>query len=614
MPKSIQSLPPAASGIHSHALGGWLSASAVTIPSAGIINQMAPALNTSLAISHAQHESAAGLCTGSLVQGEGGVMAAVLGDIAELPGGAPELLRKYQQLGPECTDGLSGAFACYVLDPQTHTAVVASDRLGRLPLYYSANAVRVVFGSSASVVLAHPDVQDGITEAGIYAYVYFHMIPSPLSIHREVAKLPAAHRLVWRSGQWSCQRYWMPTFSNASSKADSREQTFNTLRQCVEDSASGEASTASFLSGGLDSSTVTGFLTEARAGDADAYSIGFDADGYDEMAYARITAKHFGTRLHEYYVTPEDVVEALPRIAQSYDEPFGNSSALPAWFCARTAADKGVKRLLAGDGGDELFAGNERYAHQLKFERWLRLPALLRDSMVAPLVKALPDSFPLASKGRSFLRQASTPLPDRTQTYNFLHQHDPAELFQPDFLATVDCGAPDALLRDYYHAPESASALNRMLYMDWQITLADNDLRKVSHMCALAGVDVRYPMLDDRLIDLSCTIPDDWKLQGNNLRAFYKETFSNWLPDATINKSKHGFGLPFGVWMQNHADLQAIAYDNLLALKKRHFFRSDFIDRVVDLHREGHASYYGELVWILSVLELWLSRPTGAEQ
>ncbi|MFT4824045.1 MAG: asparagine synthase (glutamine-hydrolyzing) [Halioglobus sp.] len=198
------------------------------------------------------------------------------------------------------------------------------------------------------------------------------------------------------------------------------------------------------------------------------------------MEYARITAKHFGVRLHEYYVTPEDVVCALPLIATSYDEPFGNSSALPAYFCAKMAASDGVKLLLGGDGGDEIFAGNGRYAQQRVFERYQTVPSWIRAGLLEPLIGHTASWVPLADKSRSYIAQANTPLPDRLQTYNFLHQYPAGDIFQPEFLRNLMPDFPLELQREIYGAPQDASKLNRMLYLDWQFTLADNDLREVS--------------------------------------------------------------------------------------------------------------------------------------
>ena len=255
-------------------------------------------------------------------------------------------------------------------------------------------------------------------------------------------------------------------------------------------------------------------MAELRQREGEAYSIGFSAEGYDEMAFARITAKHFDIKLNEYYVTPQDVVDALPLIATSYDEPFGNSSALPAYFCAKMAVENGVNTLLAGDGGDEIFAGNERYVRQNVFEHYSKVPALLRKALVEPITELLPNAIAPVAKASSYIAQANMPLPDRLQSYNFLHRHPATEVFTEDFLAEVNTALPLEIQREIYHRPTDAGRLNRMLYLDWQITLADNDLRKVSHMCSLAGVDVVYPMLDDALVEFSCKIPQSLENQG----------------------------------------------------------------------------------------------------
>jgi asparagine synthase (glutamine-hydrolysing) len=224
----------------------------------------------------------------------------------------------------------------------------------------------------------------------------------------------------------------------------------------------------------------------------------------------------------------------------------------------------------------------------------------------------MPHGLPLVSKASSYFAQANTPLPDRLQSYNFLHRHAAADIFSDTFLAEVNQALPLEMIRSIYNRPRPASDLNRMLYLDWQITLADNDLRKVSHMCALAGVDVAYPMLDDALVEFSCQVPSAWKIKGKDLRYFFKHALRGWLPEETIKKSKQGFGLPFGVWMKTYKPLREMAYDNLLKLKSRGFIRAEFIDKTIKMHQSEHAAYYGELVWIFTVLELWINaHPDG---
>ncbi|MCB1679160.1 MAG: hypothetical protein KDI16_10815 [Halioglobus sp.] len=512
------------------------------------------------------------------------------------------------------TAQLWGAFSFSIVDADNERVVLGIDRLGQFPLFYHQLPQGIAWGTTANAVLAHPALRPRVSEQGVFDYVYFHFMPSPVSIFSGLSKLQAAHCLVFEAGKSSVQRYWQPQFSESTDKSyrDACDALLPLLRRAVQRSLDQAVAPGAFLSGGLDSSTVTGVLAEVKQQQAQAFAIGFSAKGYDEMPYARITARHFGVELNEYYVTPDDVVQALPLVATSYDEPFGNSSALPAYFCARMAAEHGVTRLLAGDGGDELFAGNERYARQQIFEHYARAPKVLRRGLLEPILGLLPARLPLIGKARSYIEQANVPLPDRLQTYNFLHRHAPEDIFAPDLLEHISVAAPVELLRSVYSAPREASTQNRMLYLDWQFTLADNDLRKVSHMCALAGVEVVYPLLDDELVAFSCTLPSRWKLRGRRLRHFYKDALQHWLPAATISKTKQGFGLPFGVWLQTHDALRELAYDNLLKLKSRHILRPEFIDRTIDLHRSGHAAYYGELAWILTVFELWMSAHQSA--
>ena len=524
------------------------------------------------------------------------------------------LVKMYKSHGNDFLNYLEGCFSFILYDNQKSRLIAAVDHLSRFPLFWSYKENRLTVASSAISMLAQNEVNTPeLSNQGIYNFVYFHMSPSPGSVYKDINKLLAGHALIVENNQADVFRYWNPPFRqiSKSSFSDTANELKKILRNSVEKCYADSKPTGAFLSGGLDSSTVAGMFSEIKNSQADAFAIGFSAEGYDEMEYARITAKHFDIKLHEYYVTPDDVVNALLTVACSYDEPFGNSSALPAYFCAKFAKESGMECLLAGDGGDEIFAGNERYLKQKVFENYHRIPKRFRLSIIESMVKALPSSVRIFHKVKRYIEQSNVPLPDRLQTYNFLHRHNADELFTDEFLSSVDTNIPLEYQQNIYHSLNDASSLNRMLYLDWQYTLADNDLRKVSHMCAISGIEVLYPMLDDELIDFSCRIPDDWKLKPSKLRYFYKEALRGWLPDQTITKKKQGFGLPFGVWMESHKPLRELAYDSLSKLKKRNILKSEFIDDLIRMHQGVHAAYYGELVWILTVLELWLEAHTS---
>ena len=499
---------------------------------------------------------------------------------------------------------LDGPFVLLAHDSAARRAALANDRFGICPVHVRDDRGTLNFATDLSALVAAGDTPPALDAQAIYDYVFFHCIPAPRTIYRGVSKLGPATCLNWQDGSFSSATYWHPEFAPPGDSVPDGADLLAALERAVDAQAADAC--GAFLSGGLDSSSVAGMLKRAR-GEAATFTIGFDADGYDESAFARRVAEHFATNHHEYYVTPGDVCDALPLIAGHYGEPFGNSSVIPAYYCARFARDHGVGLMLAGDGGDELFAGNTRYTDQNVFETWFRVPAALRATLKAAY-RALPvlEGLPLAGKGARYIQQAEMGLPDRLQSYNFLNRFDPAKVFAQDWLDQVDTNAPWAAWRERYATADAPSALQRMLYLDWKFTLADNDLVKVSNMCELAGVEVTYPMLANGVVDLSCRLPAETLLEGGELRGFYKNSVRDFLPAATIEKSKHGFGLPFGVWMQHDAGLRSMAAEALDQVATRGILRADFVREARRLHEQGTAGYYGELVWILVMLEMWL--------
>lgn len=532
-----------------------------------------------------------------------------LAAIAADRGDAEALLEAWRRHGFDLLERIRGAFTLAVLDLAANRALIAVDRLGRHGMCYAQRGTALLFGTTTDSIAAHPVTQASVSPQAIYNYLYCHMVPSPGTIYADVHKLLPGQCIRYNRGRIETPFYWSLHYEDrATSDYASYAGEFKSLlRECVGRSVNGEAIGA-FLSGGTDSSTVTGVLTELRGPGVDTYSIGFEAEGFDEMEYARTTVRHFGAQAHEYYVTPQDVVDAVPKIAAAYDEPFGNASAVPTYYCAKAARENGKRSLLAGDGGDEIFGGNVRYAKQLLFEWYWAMPGGLRRGLIEPSllgVPALSGVFPL-SKVASYVRQARVPLPDRLETYNFLERGAVDEILEPDFLRRVDPAEPPQIARAAYERADSRSALNRMMHLDLKQTLADNDLRKVNRMCLLADIDVRYPLLDEALVEFSGRIPPSYKVRRMKLRWFFKEALKDFLPPATIAKSKHGFGLPFGLWLHRHPPLQELARESLRSLQQRGIVRASYVERLTALHRSDEATYYGVMIWVLMMLEQWL--------
>ena len=525
-------------------------------------------------------------------------------------GHAQVIARIYLEKDMHFLDILAGRFSIVLFDHHSEQVVLCLDKMGQQHLYYAQSGNNLVFASRADAVVSHPIIDRKISNQGIYNYFYFHSMASPGSIYESVSKLENAQYLVFRNGRVNTVRYWSPEYieENSESIESLSEEMLSIIERSVARSTK-DRITGAFLSGGLDSSTVSGMLSKVSKGRARTFSIGFDAKGYDEMEYARLASKHFDTKQNEFYVTPENVIAEVPAIATYFDEPFGNSSALPAYFCAKMAKESGIERLLAGDGGDELFAGNERYAKQGVFESYYRIPAIFRGLFLEPLFLANPVTkhLPLLKKVYSYISQAKIPLPDRLESYNYLNRHAAIEIFTQEFLKNIDEKEPISILRDSYQQPKDTTPLNRMMWLDWKRTLHDNDLVKVNRMCEMAGVEVVYPLLDDELVCFSQKIPSHIKINNGRLRWFFKESVKGMLPPEIINKTKQGFGLPFGIWTSENKDLQILAYECLNRLKQYGIFNSEFIDQTIKMHQTIHAKFYGELVWLLMMLELWLS-------
>lgn len=518
---------------------------------------------------------------------------------------AQAIIDAHQREGVGFLTRMRGDFALALIDLNKREVVLAVDRAAICALTYAEVGTSLSFGSNADAVRAAVGTPT-IDPQALYDYLYFHMIPASRTIYREVKRLGPGECLVHRNGKAQVSRYWEPHYDeHVDVRFDAlRDELHRTIQTAVARAAA-DADSGAFLSGGTDSSTLAGMLGKIGSRAAHTYSIGFAAAGYDEMEYARIAARHFGTEQHEYYVTPDDIVTAVPKIAAIYDQPFGNASAVPTYYCAKLAKETGRERLLGGDGGDELFGGNARYATQSVLDIYGKLPRVMRHVLEPSL--GIAPAFKLVKKARSYIAQASMPMPARYESYNLLERLGVANVLHPDFRASIDPSEPLRQMSKVYQRANAATLINRMLALDYKYTLADNDLPKVTRMCELAGVDVAFPLLDEDVVDFAARLAPGLKLKGTQLRYFFKKSMRGFLPEEILKKSKHGFGLPFGLWLREHAGLREFVSDTLMSLKARRLIAPGFIEELVDRRINEHAAYYGTMVWILMMLEQWLS-------
>jgi asparagine synthase (glutamine-hydrolysing) len=518
----------------------------------------------------------------------------------------------YDLDGPAFPRRLRGAFAVVVWDARDRTLLLAVDHFGIRRLYYVGDERRTAFASRAAALTAAPGMGTRVDAAAIYHYLNFGYAPAPHTPFAKIRRLPPGHALVVHDGRSRLQPYWDMSYpEDLASERRAAPMVYSMTEGAVRRAVAGveDKEVGAFLSGGTDSSTVVGLMSRATDSAVNAFSIGFSERSYDELEYAELTARHFGASHYTRLITPDDALTALSRLVDAYDEPFANSSAVGTLLCADLARETGVSVLLAGDGGDEIFGGNERYRTDRLFARYHRIPAAVRRHAIEPLAARLPERS-IAGRVQRYIARANVPNPQRFYSYEFFFAQDGFELLAPAFRGGVDRDAPVAVLEEHFRRLPAVSELNRLLYLDLKLTIGDNDLYKVTRTAEVAGVAVRFPLLDVSLVEFTGTLAPTFKVRGLEKRYLFKRTFAPLLAPETLAKRKHGFGVPTSGWLRDHPGFRSLAHDTLGSpgARVRDYLRPGAIAELFDLHRTDPTAYYGGFLWTLLMLELWHRR------
>ncbi len=526
------------------------------------------------------------------------------------------LLALYLREGMRLVDRLRGDFALAIWDGRDDALLLATDRFRVEPLFYYKDSNKLVFASRIKGILACPlSIDRSIDPVSLIDVMAFSAVCTPRTIFHSIRKVPPGHVLKYCAGRVTLDPYWDMDFRKPSIAKEN--DLARTLTYVLTDAVSVRLESdrvscqmGTFLSGGVDSSTVTGLLMQSMKEPVKSFSIGFEEQRFNEIDYARIAAQHFGAEHYEYFVKPDDVLEAVPILLDAFDEPFANASAIPTYFCAKLAKQQGCDVLYAGDGGDELFAGNERYSTQRLFEYYSVCPVAIRKWIVEPIVWFLADHIggQFFTYAQKYIRRASIPYPERLSSYGLFNIIPMPDLVNPALLERVgrnyDPYSPINSL--YFEAPAMAE-LDRQLYIDCKHALADNDLFKVTRMTHAAGVAVRFPFLDHHLAEFAATVPAAIKMRSRELRSFFKKAYAEFLPQAIRAKKKHGFGLPIPVWLRTHRRLNELMHDLVLSARslQRGYFQKPALEALLQEHRQDRSSFYGTILWNIMILELW---------
>ncbi len=524
---------------------------------------------------------------------------------------AEALGRLYLEQGSGFLSLLRGVFSLAIWDERSNALLLAVDRFGVNPLCYSNSDSEIVFASHARGVLASDRVTKEVDPLAIVAYLNYTTVPSPLSAYKGIHKLPPGSFLTWHDGATRIVQYWDMEYTEDMSSSEEALATelLERMEQAVFQSSYDVSLSelGCFLSGGTDSSSVVGLLTKVKKSAVNTFSIGFTEERFNELEYAHIATKQFGSVHAESRVGPEDAFRILPKIVDLYDEPFANSSVIPTYFCQVLAAERGRKVMLAGDGGDELFGGNEHYRTDRVYQLYQRLPKPLRRAIIDPLVSCIPANAPAIGKVRRYVQTSNTPNPDRYSRWMTLQYFPPEDILGASMPFRNGHGDLLAVSRGHYQSARAQTELNRLLYLDVKMVLGDNDLPKVVRASELAGITVRFPLLDHPLAEFSGRIPSDLKLKGSQSRYLFKRATRNLLPKAILQKKKHGFGLPMGMWLKNDPKIRGLAEEVLRDPRscQRGFVRKDFIQHLFHSMDQDNTTFYGDVLYSFLMLELW---------
>ena len=514
------------------------------------------------------------------------------------------LVHLYEEHGLAFAERLRGMFAVALWDARRRRLVLARDRYGIKPLYYRLSGGELRF---ASELRALP--RGEVDLDALEAFLAFNSVPAPFSIFREVRKLPAGHLLVWQGGEVSLERYARPGPVGAGElrgerPAELADELRSRLRDSVRAHLLADVPVGVLLSGGVDSAAIAALAAQETAEPLHTFTIGFAERSFDEREDARRVAERYGTEHHELLVRPEPEL-LLRALAEAFDEPFADSSALPTYLVCQLAAEH-VKVALSGEGGDELFGGYYTYAADVVADRLAPLARLAR-----PLVEALPASTRKASldyKAKRFVRAAHLPPLER--------HHGWKEIFSPEARAALtgrrSSFDPVDLYRARYAETEGAPPLARLQDVDVGVYLADDLLVKTDRASMAHSLEARVPFCDPLVTNLAFALPTRLKVRGLAKKVLLRKAVEPLLPAEVVHGRKRGFSIPAAAWLQG--ELQPFARETLSAetLARQGFFRPEPVARLLDEHARGREDWSRQL-WGLLAFTLWYERHVEQE-
>jgi asparagine synthase (glutamine-hydrolysing) len=510
------------------------------------------------------------------------------------------LVHLYEDYGADLVDHLNGMFAFALWDVRQRRLLLARDRTGEKPLYYTRVGEDLAFASEIKSLLQHPGVRAEIDPTALDEFMTFGYVQTPGTLFRDIVRVPEGHVVEWQDGRVSARQYWDVDFR--PDETATRQEHIERVRWLLEDAVRlrlrSDVPLGVLLSGGVDSSAVTGLLARA-GGRVKTFSIAFDAGpAFNELSYARRVAREFATEHHEVVLTPQAFRDFVPSFVYHMDEPVTEAPAIPLYFVSKLSQQH-VKVVLSGEGSDELFGGYPIHRYMQWIERFHRAPARLRTAATRALLAAT-----ASQKLHKYARLAQLPLERR---YLNVHLYDPALrrwIYTAEFRRRIAGFDPVSRLEPYFERTAGRDVLSRLLYVDTKTWLPNDLLIKADRMSMAASIELRVPFLDHRLIEYAATIPSRYKIRRGESKHVLKAALADLLPHEILHRPKMGFPTPLGRMFKD--DLSGFVEDVLLDRRSttRGIFEPSAVRRLVDEHRSGRADHESAL-WRLVILETW---------
>ena len=520
------------------------------------------------------------------------------------------IVHAYDQYGTDCPQYLRGMFAFAIWDTRTHSLFLARDRVGKKPLLYARLPGQLIFASEFNALLQHPDVSRDIDYEAIHHYLSFMCVPAPLTAYQAIRKLEPGHWLLWRDGELKTERYWQLDFSKKIkiSEEEAGERVVDLLREAVRIRLMSEVPLGAFLSGGIDSSAVVALMAQESSEKVKTFSIGFEEQDFSELHHAKRVAEHVGADHHEFIVRP-NAMEILPTLVEHYGEPYADSSAIPSYYVSRETR-KYVTVALNGDGGDECFAGYERYAAMNIAQTYASLPGPLRDGVIATVVNALPSGSrgnPIGKAQRFVAAAGLKPVERYLRWISSFTEGAKQDLYSPEMLDATSGFRTARFIEPWFAKVNGSGIIDAALLADTMTYLPNDLLVKMDIASMTVSLEARSPFLDHHLMEFAASLPEKLKLRGLKTKYLLKRVLKQVVPEENLSRRKMGFGVPIGYWF--HGELQGLLRESLLSERafNRKLFKPDAVRNLIEEHLTRKSDHSHRL-WTLLMLELWFQR------